>query len=114
MTRILVVDDIREFEGATHAKTAADGIALLQSSEWDEIWLDHDLGNQAMLAVGAENTIWPTVEWLLANKITCDTIRIISFNPAGAHAMGMALRSRYHCSRDPGGFNGGLKPTVTV
>ena len=48
--RILAIDDRRECKGAsTLARTYWDGIdALVTPGTWDELWLDHDLGDLEM------------------------------------------------------------------
>jgi hypothetical protein len=40
----LVIDDLRtHVDGGTHARTSAEGLVIV-TQQWDEIWLDHDLG----------------------------------------------------------------------
>ena len=46
--RILAIDDMRECKGATVlARTFEDGLRLVMdgsNGQWDELWIDHDLG----------------------------------------------------------------------
>lgn len=105
--RILVIDDIREFEGATHAKTATAGLRLLQEQEWDEVWLDHDLGG--------DETIRPVVAWMEENHPANEPIiHVISLNPVGANYIVAALRSAYDVYRSPNGTGLGLKVLKNV
>lgn len=59
---IILVDDLRSFvdgRPAEVARTSAAGVELLdrrRSDRLDELWLDHDLGD--------DDTIWPVVEVL--------------------------------------------------
>lgn len=102
-SQVLVIDDIRTFEGVTHARTAAEGIRLLESQEWDEVWLDHDLGGCG--------TIRPVVEWLDKNVIAADLI-IISFNPVGVKYIGDTLSPKYRMAKYPGGVGLGREILV--
>lgn len=43
--KVLVIDDIRTFTfEAAYARTSQQGLEMLSGGEWDEVWLDHDLG----------------------------------------------------------------------
>lgn len=45
MANVLVIDDQRTFVfPATYARTVADGLRLLNSQEWNQVWLDYDMG----------------------------------------------------------------------
>lgn len=93
--RIVLVDDLRSFvdgRSAEIARTSAAGVELL-SRYWDqrldELWLDHDLGE--------DDTIWPVVELLERaafeeSRFDIGIINIHSANPAGAAKMAQALR----------------------
>ncbi|MEU4218191.1 cyclic-phosphate processing receiver domain-containing protein [Actinoplanes sp. NPDC026623] len=74
------------------ARTSAAGVSLLtryRNLRLDELWLDHDLGE--------EDTIWPVVEVLERaafeeQRFDIGAINIHSANPAGAGKMAQALR----------------------
>jgi hypothetical protein len=92
---IVLVDDLRSFlddRPAEVARTSAAGVELLgryQSHRLDELWLDHDLGD--------DDTIWPVVEVLEkaafeGRPFDVGAVIIHSANPAGAARMAQALR----------------------
>src|SRR5262249_4138147 len=60
--RVVLIDDLRSFvdgRDAQVARTSAAGVEILRSYRdlyLDELWLDHDLGQ--------DDTIWPVVEVL--------------------------------------------------
>ncbi|MFI6760891.1 cyclic-phosphate processing receiver domain-containing protein [Micromonospora sp. NPDC050417] len=92
--RILLIDDLRSFIDGRHAevaRTSADGVALLErhrQQRVDELWLDHDLGE--------DDTIWPVVEVLEqaafeGHPFDVGVIYVHSANPAGAARMAQAL-----------------------
>jgi hypothetical protein len=93
-TRVILVDDLRSFldgRPAEVARGSAAGIELLhrhRRSRLDELWLDHDLGEN--------DTIWPVVELLERaafeeKPFDIGQILIHSANPAGARKMAQAL-----------------------
>jgi len=93
--RVILVDDLRSFidgRNAEVARTSAAGLALLQARRdvrIDELWLDHDLGE--------DDTIWPVVEVLEhaafeGRPLDIGAIYIHSANPSGAARMAQALR----------------------
>jgi hypothetical protein len=93
--RVILIDDLRSFADgrrAEVARTSAAGVSLLGSCRdhrLDELWLDHDLGEQ--------DTIWPVVEVLEraafdGRPFDIGVITIHSANPAGATKMAQALR----------------------
>lgn len=98
--RILVIDDIREYEGAVHARTSAIGLELLQSQQWDEVWLDHDLGG--------EDTIRPVVNWLDEHELDIE-IGILTANPVGFDYIRLALGRKYPIALYPNGARTPLK-----
>ncbi|MBE1490694.1 cyclic-phosphate processing receiver domain-containing protein [Plantactinospora soyae] len=92
--RILLIDDLRSFvdgRSAEVARTSGDGVALLgrqRTQRVDELWLDHDLGE--------DDTIWPVVEMLeLAafegHPFDVGVVYVHSANPTGAARMAQAL-----------------------
>lgn len=92
---ILLVDDLRSFaDGRVGevARTSSSGVDLLdryREHRIDELWLDHDLGD--------DDTIWPVVEVLEraafeSRPFDVGVVVIHSANPAGAAKMAQALR----------------------
>jgi CheY-like chemotaxis protein len=72
--------------------TAQDAIRLLQTKQWDYLFLDHDLGGMQMCASGP-NTGYGVATWLRDHpdrKPKC--IIIHSLNPAGAANIKLVLR----------------------
>ncbi|WP_244454026.1 cyclic-phosphate processing receiver domain-containing protein [Micromonospora echinofusca] len=93
--RIVLVDDLRSFTDgrvAQVARTSKAGIEALdryRGHRLDELWLDHDLGE--------DDTIWPVVERLEqaafeGQPFDIGVVYIHSANPAGAAKMTQALR----------------------
>lgn len=93
--RVILVDDLRSFtdgRSAEVARTSVAGLALLQAhrdKRVDELWLDHDLGEN--------DTIWPVVEVLEhaafeGHPFDISAVYIHSANPSGAAKMAQALR----------------------
>ncbi|MFC3739372.1 cyclic-phosphate processing receiver domain-containing protein [Paractinoplanes deccanensis] len=95
---IVLVDDLRSFvdgRPAEVARTSSAGVELLdrhrshRSHRLDELWLDHDLGD--------DDTIWPVVEVLEraafeGRPFDIGVVIIHSANPAGATKMAQVLR----------------------
>lgn len=44
MSRMLLIDDFRDFNVDRVARTYEEGITALKEEEWDVLYLDHDLG----------------------------------------------------------------------
>jgi hypothetical protein len=93
--RVVLVDDLRSFidgRPAEIARTSKDGVRLLdqfRDQRLDELWLDHDLGQ--------DDTIWPVVEVLEraafdGRPLDIGVVNIHSANPAGVTKMAQALR----------------------
>ncbi|WP_433261563.1 cyclic-phosphate processing receiver domain-containing protein [Micromonospora vinacea] len=94
-TRVLLVDDLRSFvdgRSAEVARTSAAGVRLLhryRDGRLDELWLDHDLGE--------DDTIWPVVEVLEraafeGRPYDIGVIKVHSANPGGASRIAQVLR----------------------
>ncbi|MGW9196638.1 cyclic-phosphate processing receiver domain-containing protein [Micromonospora chersina] len=92
---IVLVDDLRSFvDGrvAHVARTSRAGIEALErhlGQRLDELWLDHDLGE--------DDTIWPVVEVLERaafeeRPFDIGVVYVHSANPAGAGKITQALR----------------------
>jgi hypothetical protein len=95
ITTIILVDDLRSFvdgRAAEVARTSAAGAELVRryrGRRLDELWLDHDLGD--------DDTIWPVVEVLERAAFEGDPfdvgiINVHSANPAGAWKIAQVLR----------------------
>jgi hypothetical protein len=92
---VVLVDDLRSFvdgRRAQIARTSASGVELLgtfRDRRLDELWLDHDLGEN--------DTIWPVVEVLERaafeeRPFDIGVINVHSANPAGAAKLVQVLR----------------------
>lgn len=102
----MLIDDLRSFiDGRTAqvARTSAAGVELLsryRDLRLDELWLDHDLGQ--------DDTIWPVVEVLERaafeeRPFDIGVIIIHSANPTGAAKIAQVLRRwGYHVRIMPG------------
>ncbi|MCM0677811.1 hypothetical protein NCC78_24485 [Micromonospora phytophila] len=95
LPRIVLVDDLRSFvDGrlAHVARTSAAGVEVLarhRGQRLNELWLDHDLGE--------DDTIWPVVEVLERaafeeHPFDIGVVYVHSANPAGAEKIMQALR----------------------
>jgi hypothetical protein len=93
--RIVLVDDLRSFadgRSAEVARTSGAGVTLLEryrGERLDELWLDHDLGE--------DDTIWPVVEVLEraafeGRPLDVGVVYVHSANPTGAARMAGVLR----------------------
>ena len=94
--RVLLVDDLRTFtvpRSATLARTSASALATLKEIHaardgFDEVWLDHDLGD----ATGTNDTSMPVVDWLCeqavhGQPVPIRVIYIHTSNQVGAQTM---------------------------
>ncbi len=109
--RVVLIDDLRSFvdgRKAHVARTSADGIELLgryRDLHLDELWLDHDLGQ--------DDTIWPVVEVLERaafedRAFDIGVVVVHSANPAGAAKIALVLqRWGYPVQIRPGSPNVG-------
>lgn len=71
--------------------TASEAISLLESQDWDYLFLDHDLGGQQMVESG-EGTGYEVAVWLEEHTgRQPPNIVIHSYNPMGAQKMHEAL-----------------------
>ncbi len=107
---ILVVDDVRvmKFE-ATYARTWPEAKALIESQEWDEVWLDHDLDfnfdtqDQAFQAWQSIDTCStrPLVKWLESEAQAGTPAKVEMFivhtgNPVGKQWIAQQLLPWYN------------------
>jgi hypothetical protein len=94
-TRVVLIDDLRSFvdgRRAEVARTSTAGVDLLhryRDERLDELWLDHDLGE--------DDTIWPVVEVLERaaledRRLDIGVIKVHSANPACAAKITQVLR----------------------
>lgn len=106
-------DDIRRPPDDTWlwVRTNHDAKALLQTGEFDEVSLDHDLGlheldpdtPDAIYLVGhGEETGLDLVDWMIERCCVPDKVTVHSMNPVGADRMCRMLNARgYDCYRQP-------------
>jgi hypothetical protein len=92
--RVLVIDDERTFSfPATYARTLPEGAWLLFTKGmypgWDEVWLDHDLGDTQYRMMDLLNAI----EIMSEGKelLTVHRFIIHSANPVARNQMAQAL-----------------------
>jgi hypothetical protein len=102
MRSVLVIDDLRLFDRQkmglepndrlTHARTSAQGLALLETQAWDELWLDYDLG-----AGDDANRILNYLEQRFYEErpVALGVIFVHSDNPVGAQRLALTL-ARYY------------------
>jgi hypothetical protein len=96
MTRsILLIDDLRDFlvldtdAEITIARNSQQALDILaQQNDWDELWLDHDLGG--------DDTIMVVVDYLsekafLDEPVNVDMVFIHTSNPVGRKQMKLTL-----------------------
>lgn len=98
----LLIDDLRVFRESdvpvTIARTSRDGVDILRTAhdaghQWEQIWLDHDLGD----ATGTNDVIGPVVDWLCQQALAgatveVDAIIVHTTNVAGGDAMARSLQ----------------------
>jgi len=113
MTRRLLIDDIRRFEDVTCrtpdnddtevvARNYNDGIELLKTNAWDELYLDHDLGETS-------KTGYDVMAWLEEHPDRLpETVVFVSANPVGVQRMRAVLEAiRYSQTKLPDAFGCG-------
>lgn len=103
----LLVDDCRNFVSTvgrkvTIARTSSEALSILETQqEWDEIFLDHDLG----MPNGKLDDVMPVVDFLCeqafnGTPVSVQTIYVHTSNPAGArHIMSSLDRFAYPVRR---------------
>lgn len=88
MNGVLLVDDLRscrDHRDAVVARTAGAALdELRRSRQWDELWLDHDLGH----ATGVVETALPIVDYLCeaafkGQPVVVGTLFVHTANPVG-------------------------------
>lgn len=102
-TRILILEDDPERHRAFRKRlcdpvivtTAAECIRLLEAEDWDECYLDHDLGGRVYVESGP-GTGYEVACWLEANPARMPKRVVLhSLNPAGRARMKAALPDAY-------------------
>lgn len=71
----------RHCPSATIVATAQECITQLEKSEWDAVFLDHDLGGETFVNSHREDCGMEVVRWLEENKQALDNIICHSLNP---------------------------------
>jgi len=95
---ILFVDDMevrRETFRAVHptaifAENVAEAEEILLTQDWEEVWLDHDLGPPFMDSADPESG-GALAKWIAVNQPSINIIFIHSANPVGAQDMFQTL-----------------------
>lgn len=96
MKQRLVIDDMRVFrdvEGVdtVHALDAFDGVRVLYSQPWDEVWLDHDMGYNN--PTGSELIAYIERTYLRGDGPEVGHWYVHTFNMVGAEVMMRTLKS---------------------
>ena len=77
---------------ATQVWNAKDCIAQLASQDWDEVHLDHDLGEEIYVDSELPNTGMEVCRWIQANHPKIRRIVVHSFNAPAAWRMVSTLK----------------------
>ena len=98
--KILILEDSKRRHKAFRAKygfdltiveTTSEAIELLESQEWDTLFLDHDLGGETMVDSGS-GTGYEVAKWLSEHpERKPRQIILHSYNPVGRANMKAAL-----------------------
>jgi hypothetical protein len=89
----LVIDDIRVFQfDATYLRDSSAAFDIIISQHWDEVWLDHDMGNQGPDLGVLCNQI---ESFSQENRLDVDVFMIHTSNPVARLDMFMALSPYY-------------------
>lgn len=106
--RVLVVDDLRSFPfAAVYARDASGAVGLLKTGPWDQVWLDHDLGD------GID--IGPVIDLLCERAVWDDPVQVGQIvvhtsNPGQGDMMVRVLRRFYDVVRVNAAAEGGRVP----
>lgn len=92
--RTLLIDDLRNIEADRVARTFDDGIvALRDEGPWDELFLDHDLGD---FVIGTERTGEHIMKFLEENpQYLPGNIILVTANPVGRQRMEVIIKKLY-------------------
>jgi hypothetical protein len=107
MTILFLDDDaarrtrfLSEHPTAETVETAIECIEALASTEWDEVWLDHDLGGEVYVSTRNENTGSSVVRWIVEHKPSVGKFYVHSLNTPAAEGMVIDLtRAGYQADR---------------
>jgi CheY-like chemotaxis protein len=80
-----------ESNSITYVETAEDAINALRSTQFDSIFLDHDLGGKYYVE-STEDTGWGVAKWIAENLEYKPIIILHSLNPVGAVRMYNVLK----------------------
>lgn len=100
------MDDLRDLplQPIHTVRTAAEAIAAVLDQEWDEIWLDFDLGGKPY-EKDDELTIMPFINVLETKEWTkMPVIYIHTMNPVGRQRIVASLKNRYEIKHVVLGF----------
>lgn len=126
MSKILLIDDEREFypslienHDLTIFRNSSDAVTHLEdnpSKNWDEIWLDHDLGEEEN---GKVIDIRPVVELLeyrafIGDPIAVETIYVHTQNMVAHQMMIKALSGKGYNVVSVKNINGILKMPIFI
>lgn len=94
-TKSLLIDDLRNFEVDRVARTFKEGIEALKEQQWDELYLDHDLGSTRPNETGYDILCWlETNQQHLPHDIV-----LVTANPVGAERMKVVIKKLYPNAR---------------
>ena len=93
---ILLIDDTRDLGCDVIARTPAAAKKCLSSSEWNEVYFDHDLGY-------GENG-YDVMKWMFENEIYPNKISIVTSNPGGRKNMEDLLNDNGYVKENGIGF----------
>lgn len=98
--KLLFLDDdparrarfVSERPHAEAVETAFECIEALASTEWDEVWLDHDLGGEVYVSTSNENTGSAVVRWIAQHMPKVGRFYVHSLNTPAAEGMVIDLQ----------------------
>lgn len=95
--KTLLIDDQRNLDVDAVARDYFEGIQQLKKSQWDVLYLDHDLGCFHP-ETGRELTGYDVICWLEANpRYVPRTIKLVTSNPVGRSRM-LQVIERIYCN----------------
>jgi hypothetical protein len=95
MMRRLFLDDsepriarfLREFPGSTIVRSAEEAKSLLALQDWDEVWLDHDLGGERFVDPARPDSGSEVVRWILKVSPPVKRFIVHTCNEAAARSV---------------------------
>lgn len=88
----LLIDDMRNLESDVTARTASAAKAVLCAYDWDEVILDHDLGE-------GDNG-YDVLKFMMKAQIFPETISLVSSNPVGRQNQKNVLVANGYTTKD--------------